>query len=115
MARHKKKHIKEGHLNIDTDFTPQQVEELRLNSHCPLFWTVLQNAGLDPTDEDATNEYHELTDNLLDDHDLFAGCEELKQSSLSSSLHGESDVALSETRMLSKAHRKKILEQNTRI
>jgi hypothetical protein len=41
MARHKKKHIKEGHLNIDTDFTPQQVEELRLNSHCPLFWTVL--------------------------------------------------------------------------
>lgn len=58
MARHKKKHIKEGHLNIDADFTPQQAEELRLNSHCPLFWTVLQNAGLDPTDEDAANEYH---------------------------------------------------------
>jgi hypothetical protein len=56
-----------------------------------------------------------LTDNVLDDHDLFAGCEELEQSSPSSSLHGESEVALGEIRMLSEAHRRKILEQNTRI
>jgi hypothetical protein len=76
---------------------------------------VLQNAGLSPTDEDATNEYHELTDNLLNDHDLFAGCEELEQSSPLSSLHGESDVALGKTRMLSEAHCRKILKQNTRI
>jgi hypothetical protein len=57
IEKHRKRHIRLGHMESDFEFIPQQVEPLSLQSDLPLYLLILQHNSLDCTNEDQGYEF----------------------------------------------------------
>lgn len=123
MKEHKKSHVRLNDIGADVSYVPQQVEELRLHSDLPLYSMILQQDGLDLTNE---VKGHESPEELVDeDGDLniedadFEGTltarksEENEQNSSTLSSQEDQELSTFGNEILSKEHRHRMLEQNT--
>jgi hypothetical protein len=124
MQDHKETHIRVDDIGADDEYVPQQLEELRLHSDLPLYALILQHDGLDLTNE--VESYESLEELLDEDGDLdiedadFEGTSTAstsgnkEQNGLALSPQEEQELSNFEDGVLSKVHRLRILEQNTR-
>jgi hypothetical protein len=102
IKEHRSLHIKHGHIDESTEFTPEPATQHQLYSEIPLHWEIIEHGAL----EDTGGDYE------VDDIDT-------KSTSDENDIDDEDEDLLPDyefdREILSKEHRLKILQVNTLI
>ena len=123
MRDYRKMHIRLGHIAVDAEYDPQEVEALPLHSNLPLYSLILQHGGRHPTNQVQRHGYledvHDENEKLYlkdadfkDPSDTSENDDEV-QDELTFESFEEQELGDLGTGTLSQEHRLRILDRNT--